>query len=47
MNTLTTFHADIKHIFEQARSRARSVVNAAQIGRFSTQCVENRDGLSA
>lgn len=43
MSALTTFHADIKNILEQARSRARSAVKAAQIGRFSTQYVENLD----
>ncbi|TAJ93824.1 MAG: DUF1016 domain-containing protein [Gammaproteobacteria bacterium] len=31
MNTLTTFHADIKNILEQARSKARSAVNAAMV----------------
>ncbi|SFE02359.1 DUF1016 N-terminal domain-containing protein [Nitrosomonas sp. Nm166] len=28
MSVLTTFHADIKNIFEQARGKARSAVNA-------------------
>ena len=31
MNSLTAFHADIKHILEQARGRARSAVNAAMV----------------
>ncbi|MBX9895802.1 MAG: PDDEXK nuclease domain-containing protein [Nitrosomonas sp.] len=31
MNALTTFHADIKNILEQARSKARSAVNAAMV----------------
>ena len=31
MNDLTTFHADIKNILEQARCKARSVVNAAMV----------------
>ena len=31
MSTLTTFHADIKNILEQARSQARSAVNAAMV----------------
>ncbi len=31
MSTLTTFHADIKNILEQARSKARSAVNAAMV----------------
>jgi len=31
MNPLTAFHADIKHILEQARGRARSAVNAAMV----------------
>jgi len=31
MSTLTTFHADIKNILEQARGRARSAVNAAMV----------------
>jgi hypothetical protein len=34
-------HSDIKYVLEQARSRVRSAVNTAQIGRFSTRCVEN------
>jgi hypothetical protein len=42
-----TFRADIKHLLEQARGSARSAVNAAQIGRFSTQCVENLDEVAA
>ena len=31
MSTLTTFHADIKDILEQARGKARSAVNAAMV----------------
>ena len=31
MNAITTFHADIKSILEQARSKARSAVNAAMV----------------
>ncbi|MDR7148222.1 putative nuclease of restriction endonuclease-like (RecB) superfamily [Hydrogenophaga palleronii] len=31
MNELTTFHADIKAILEQARGKARSAVNAAMV----------------
>ncbi|RFC40952.1 MAG: putative nuclease of restriction endonuclease-like (RecB) superfamily, DUF1016 family [Candidatus Nitrotoga sp. CP45] len=31
MSALTTFHADIKNILEQARSKARSAVNAAMV----------------
>lgn len=31
MNALTTFHSDIKNILEQARSKARSAVNAAMV----------------
>ncbi|OYY74866.1 MAG: hypothetical protein B7Y40_02635 [Gammaproteobacteria bacterium 28-57-27] len=31
MSTLTTFHADIKNILEQARSKARSAVSAAMV----------------
>jgi predicted nuclease of restriction endonuclease-like (RecB) superfamily len=31
MNTLTSFHADIKTILEQARGKARSAVNAAMV----------------
>ncbi|SNX60583.1 Predicted nuclease of restriction endonuclease-like (RecB) superfamily, DUF1016 family [Nitrosomonas ureae] len=31
MSTLTAFHADIKNILEQARSKARSAVNAAMV----------------
>jgi predicted nuclease of restriction endonuclease-like (RecB) superfamily len=31
MNTLTSFHTDIKTILEQARSKARSAVNAAMV----------------
>lgn len=31
MSTLTTFHADIKNILEQARSKARSAVNTAMV----------------
>ena len=31
MNELATFHADIKNILEQARSKARSAVNAAMV----------------
>ena len=31
MSELTTFHADIKSILEQARSKARSAVNAAMV----------------
>lgn len=31
MKPLTTFHADIKHILEQARGKARSAVNAAMV----------------
>jgi hypothetical protein len=31
MSTSTTFHADIKSILEQARSQARSAVNAAMV----------------
>ena len=31
MSTLTTFHADIKNILEQARGRAQSAVNAAMV----------------
>lgn len=31
MSTLTVFHADIKNILEQARSKARSAVNAAMV----------------
>lgn len=31
MNPLTAFHADIKHILEQARGEARSAVNAAMV----------------
>jgi len=32
MSALTTFHADIKNILEQARGKARSAVNAAMVG---------------
>ena len=31
MSVLTTFHSDIKNILEQARSKARSAVNAAMV----------------
>ena len=31
MSELTTFHADIKAILEQARSKARSAVNSAMV----------------
>ncbi len=31
MSALTAFHADIKNILEQARSKARSAVNAAMV----------------
>ena len=31
MNTLTTFHTDIKSILDQARTQARSAVNAAMV----------------
>ena len=31
MDALTSFHADIKNILEQARSKARSAVNAAMV----------------
>ena len=31
MSALTTFHADIKNILEQARGKARSAVNAAMV----------------
>ena len=31
MSTLTSFHTDIKNILEQARSQARSAVNAAMV----------------
>ena len=31
MNALTAFHADIKNILEQARSKARSAVNTAMV----------------
>ncbi|MES2354424.1 MAG: DUF1016 N-terminal domain-containing protein [Pseudomonadota bacterium] len=31
MSALTTFHADIKKILEQARGKARSAVNAAMV----------------
>lgn len=31
MSLLTSFHADIKTILEQARSKARSAVNAAMV----------------
>ncbi|MFY9261702.1 MAG: DUF1016 N-terminal domain-containing protein [Gallionella sp.] len=31
MNALASFHSDIKNILEQARSRARSAVNAAMV----------------
>jgi|GEM_PF-6102593 hypothetical protein len=43
MNALTTFHAEIKHILEQARA----AMNAARIMRFSTQRVENPDEVGA
>ncbi|RWX48609.1 hypothetical protein VT99_10753 [Candidatus Electrothrix marina] len=31
MSALTSFHTDIKNILEQARSQARSAVNAAMV----------------
>ena len=31
MSDLTTFHADIKHILEHARTKARSAVNSAMV----------------
>ena len=31
MSTVTTFHADIKNILEQARNKARSAVNSAMV----------------
>jgi hypothetical protein len=46
MSTLTTFHADIKNILEQARSKARSAVNAVRIRCFSTQRVEKLEEVT-
>ncbi len=38
MSSLTTFHADIKNILEQARSKTRSAVNAAMVEAYWLIC---------